>query len=60
MSVLVNNSAFLLTRKYSRDYELEADDNGWKYLVNAGINPEGMVTFFKTLYFEQKKMLGKI
>ena len=59
MSVLINNSAFLLTRKYSRDYELEADDNGWKYLLDAGINPAGMVNFFKTLYDEQKKMLGE-
>ena len=35
--------------RYSRGIEEEADIEGMKMLVNAGINPEGMVTFFRTL-----------
>ncbi len=49
MAVLVDNSALLLTRKYSRDYEREADDTGWAYLVRARIDPRGMIEFFHDL-----------
>lgn len=31
----------LISSKFSRDYEREADDNGFKYMVAAGYNPEG-------------------
>ena len=31
----------LVSSKFSRDYEREADDNGFKYMVAAGYNPEG-------------------
>ncbi len=59
MAVIVENSSFLLTRKYSRDYEREADDNAWLYLVNAGINPKGMLVFFERLLEEQEKRAEK-
>ncbi len=54
MGVLVNNSAFLLTQAYSRDYEREADDRGWAYLEQAGISPYGMIDFFNKLLEHQK------
>lgn len=31
----------LISSKFSRDYEREADENGFKYMVAAGYNPEG-------------------
>lgn len=31
----------LVSSKFSRDYEREADENGFKYMVAAGYNPEG-------------------
>ncbi len=35
--------------KYSRDHETEADTTAIPYLVSAGYNPEGLVTFFERL-----------
>lgn len=35
--------------KYSRDHEHDADDFGLDYMVRAGYNPQGFVTFFKKL-----------
>ena len=55
MAVLIDNSALLLTRKYSRDYEREADEAGWAYLTAAGIDPRGMIAFFNLLLKEAEK-----
>ncbi|HSH93338.1 MAG TPA: M48 family metallopeptidase [Roseimicrobium sp.] len=46
---------FLLQQKFSRDFEREADDQGWDYLVKAGIDPDGMIRFFSKLKEEEKK-----
>jgi predicted Zn-dependent protease len=35
--------------RYSRENEEEADRDGMKLLLEAGINPEGMIDFFETL-----------
>lgn len=53
LAVLVENSSYLLTQKFSRDYESEADDYAWNLLVNAGITPEGMISFFRKLHEKQ-------
>lgn len=53
MAILIDNSALLLTRKYSRDYEREADEAGWGYLAAAGIDPRGMTAFFDLLLQEK-------
>lgn len=42
-------SRFLLEQKFSRDYEREADDTGWIYLLQAQIDPRGMTRFFEKL-----------
>lgn len=55
IAVIADNSAFLLTRKYSRDYEREADDRAWDYLLAANIDPRGMTNFFHTLLAAQEK-----
>lgn len=34
---------------YSRKFEFEADNNGWNYLVQSHINPQGMISFFDKL-----------
>ncbi|MDM8548811.1 M48 family metallopeptidase [Desulfobacterales bacterium HSG2] len=59
LAIIADNGAFLLTQKYSRDYEREADDKGWSYLVNAEINPRGMIVFFSRLLEEEEKMSHK-
>ena len=53
---LIASSDLLIRQKYSRDFEREADEVGWHYLVTAGINPAGMVSFFETL--KQQEMTG--
>lgn len=47
-----NNGALLLSRRFSRDQEREADAFACDLMQRAKINPAGMVTFFETL---QKK-----
>jgi len=42
LATIADNSAFLLDRKFSRDFEREADDAGWNYLVQADIEPGGI------------------
>lgn len=37
----------------SRTFEYEADADGWSYLVDAKINPHGMVSFFEMLQKRQ-------
>jgi predicted Zn-dependent protease len=41
--------AALSSLKYSRDYEREADDNGFKLLQKANIPTQGMIDFFYTM-----------
>lgn len=60
LAVLSDNSAFLLDRKFTRDFEREADHVGWDYLVRARIDPAGMVSFFEKMEREEKKQLEKL
>lgn len=59
-AVLANNSAFLLDRKFSRDFERESDNHGWDYLLAANIKPEGMIAFFTKMQAEEKRMREKM
>lgn len=60
VAVLANNSAFLLDRKFSRDFEREADNHGWDYLIAANIKPQGMIVFFSKMQDEEMRMRAKI
>lgn len=60
LATIANNSAFLLDRKFSRDFEREADDAGWRYLLQADIEPHGMIRFFKKMEAEEQKQLEQI
>jgi predicted Zn-dependent protease len=55
VAVLANNSAYLLDRKFSRDFEREADDTGWEYLIQSDIEPRGMIEFFQKMQQEEDK-----
>ncbi|TAL06392.1 MAG: M48 family metallopeptidase [Verrucomicrobia bacterium] len=49
-------SAMLVEQNFSQDYETEADDVGWNYLVKANVNPHGMISMFeKFKAFEAKE-----
>lgn len=54
-AALADSSQLLLRQKYSRDFEREADDVGWSYLVRAKIDPRGMIDFFEKLKAEEAK-----
>ena len=41
--------ATLLSRKFDRDQEIEADDLGFTYMLSAGFNPNGAVELAKRL-----------
>jgi len=43
-----------LMLQYSRENEFEADQRGTKIVVNAGYNPEGIVSFLRKMYRWQR------
>lgn len=50
----INAGGELASLSNSRDFENEADETGLKYLIQAKINPKGLVSFFETLSKEEK------
>ncbi|MBI2878009.1 MAG: M48 family metalloprotease [Candidatus Tectomicrobia bacterium] len=46
--------------KHGRDAEREADHLGVQYLYQAGIDPQGMVTFFQKLLQEDQRQPGRV
>jgi predicted Zn-dependent protease len=49
VAVAAEGSRYLLQQKFSRDFEREADDAGWTYLLEAKIDPRGMIRFFEKM-----------
>ena len=44
--------------KFSRADEVQADEGGFNNVMNAGINPRGMLTFFQKLLAEEQQSGG--
>lgn len=59
-AILVNNAPFLLSQKFSRDHEREADEQGFRYLEAAGLNPRGLITFFDKVRAEEETLKAKM
>ncbi len=57
-AVLIDNSGRLVDMKFSRDFEREADRTGLRYLVRAGLDPRGMLSFFERLRRDESSLLG--
>ena len=55
-SLLGMGSGLLVFQGFSQRYETEADEVGWKYLVAANINPQGMIELFKKLKAQEDAM----
>jgi Zn-dependent protease with chaperone function len=56
VGALGGTSALLVSQSFSQEYEMEADDVGWRYLVAANIDPRGMMqNFRKTLAYEKEQ-----
>ncbi|MCR9140829.1 MAG: M48 family metallopeptidase [bacterium] len=56
MAVILDNGSYLLTLKFSRDHESDADEVGLAFMRDAGINPRGMVEMFRKLQAAQEEM----
>jgi predicted Zn-dependent protease len=54
-AVLVEGGTQLAILRFSRDFEREADETGWTYLTGAGIDPRGLVSFFRKLVEERER-----
>ncbi len=55
-AVLADGGMQLLTLEFSRDHELDADSAGFDYMLAAGVDPRGMISFFKKLQAEQERL----
>jgi Zn-dependent protease with chaperone function len=49
LGAVAGGSAFLVDASFSQEYEKEADDVGWKYMISANIDPRGMIEMFHKL-----------
>ncbi|MDQ2890277.1 MAG: M48 family metallopeptidase [Gemmatimonadota bacterium] len=56
----INVGATALFAKFSRTDETQADEEGFKNVVRAGISPEGLVTMFQKLIDERKATPGAV
>jgi beta-barrel assembly-enhancing protease len=48
-AIAIGGSQKLWSLSNSRDMETDADNTGWQYLVDAGLNPQGMIAMFEKL-----------
>ncbi len=55
VQAIVNQSSKLISLKFSRNMEREADYYGFKLLIKAKINPRGMIQFFEKIKKIEKK-----
>ena len=56
LGMLAGSSQLLVSQSFSQEYELEADDVGWQYLVAAHIDPRGLTDMLRKLKAEQESM----
>lgn len=48
-------SELMLTQGFSQEFETEADELGWGYLVQANLDPRGMIGMFQKFKTEEAK-----
>jgi predicted Zn-dependent protease len=49
-ATMATATAGALELKYTREIEIDADQNGLHYLIKAGYDPNGMITIFNRIY----------
>jgi len=47
VNLLGQGSGLMIAQGFSQQYETEADEIGWNYLVAAKLNPRGMISMFQ-------------
>jgi beta-barrel assembly-enhancing protease len=62
MNLAGQGSELMLTQGFSQEYETEADETGWNYLVQADIDPRGMIGIFRKFktYEEKEKAVAAL
>jgi beta-barrel assembly-enhancing protease len=60
LSAVATAAPFLLTQKYSRGFEREADREGFELLQRAGVDATGMLSFFEKVKAEEEKAAAKV
>lgn len=60
MATVAGAAPLLLNQHYSREFEREADEKGYHLLIRSGIDPRGMLRFFKHIQAEESRQLEKI
>ena len=56
MGVLAGSSQLLVCQSFSQEFEYEADDVGWGYLVAARIDPRGLAEMLRRLEEEVERL----
>ena len=51
----INVGGTAIFAKFSRTDEVQADEGGFQNVINAGISPEGMLSFFQKLLAEEQQ-----
>lgn len=59
IAVIGDRATFLMSRKFSREFESDADEFGWNLLTRADIDPRGQIQVFGILKDYQEQSLGK-
>ena len=59
-AVLVSAAPELIGLKFSRDFEREADETGFRYLVQSGMDPTGMASMFRKLKEDEESGLSSL
>ena len=59
IAALADQGGFLLSQKFSRDFERQADETGFKLLVDANIDPRGMLSFFRRIKEIQEEQMSE-
>ncbi len=49
LGAVAGASALMVGQSFSQEYEIEADDQGWQYLLAANIDPRGMIDLLRLL-----------
>ncbi|HEY0683042.1 MAG TPA: M48 family metallopeptidase [Steroidobacter sp.] len=60
LGTIASAAPFLLSQKYSRGFENEADAQGFDLLQRARIDGRGMVSFFDKIKAEEEKIRAKV
>ena len=47
LALVTGGSALLVHQSFSQEYEKEADDTGWQFLLDANVDPRGMLEMFQ-------------